>query len=275
MNEITAILEKSNEQAKEIADVQSQLDHRAIKINRVGIKNILHPIKIQQKNGTFQSTQARCDLMVSLASHLKGTHMSRFVEILHEQKKPLSIHGVAEILQTMKRRLKTEDAFIQLHFPFFLLKKAPLSEVESYLNYDVCYFGRLTPEGCKLGMEIIVPVTSLCPCSKEISDYGAHNQRSHVSLKIHIDSLVWVEEMIDLVEKEASCQLYGLLKRVDEKYVTEKAYDNPKFVEDLVRDLAAHLQQDPRITAYTITSENFESIHNHSAFAEISSPTAN
>lgn len=257
------------EQLSSVVDVQSQQDQRQLAINRVGIKNIHHPLQIKQKNGDAQHAHVNCDMTVFLDHQYKGTHMSRFVEILHAQQKPLTVLSLADILHTMIDRLKTTAAYVDFSFPYFLKKKAPVSEVESYLDYQVRFFGEIINNKVTLGINVTVPITSLCPCSKQISDYGAHNQRSHVNVTVHVNGLIWVEDLIQWVEQEASCQLYGLLKRVDEKYVTEYAYDHPKFVEDLVRDLALHLEGDPRVSYYKIGSENFESIHNHSAYAMV------
>ena len=157
-----------------------------------------------------------------------------------------------------------------MDFPYFVNKEAPISKVKSLMDYQASFIGEIKGDETNITVKVIVPVTSLCPCSKNISDYGAHNQRSHVTLTVRVDSFVWIEDLIDLVEEEASCEIFGLLKRPDEKYVTERAYDNPKFVEDIVRDIAARLNEDSRINAYTVESENFESIHNHSAYALIS-----
>jgi GTP cyclohydrolase I len=174
------------------------------------------------------------------------------------------------MLGEMTERLDAESGYIEMNFPYFVNKEAPISKVRSLMDYDVTFIGEIKGDETTMTVKVVVPVTSLCPCSKNISDYGAHNQRSHVTLTVRVESFVWIEDLIDLVEKQASCEIYGLLKRPDEKYVTERAYDNPKFVEDMVRDVAAKLNEDKRITAYIVESENFESIHNHSAYALIS-----
>jgi GTP cyclohydrolase I len=195
--------------------------------------------------------------------------MSRFVEILNNHERELSVKSFKDVMKEMTERLEAESGHIEMAFPYFVNKKAPISEVESLMDYDVTFIGELTDGEPRLKVKVVVPVTSLCPCSKKISEYGAHNQRSHVTVTIRTDQFVWIEDIIDLVEKEASCELFGLLKRPDEKFVTERAYDNPKFVEDMVRDVAVRLNQDSRITGYIVESENFESIHNHSAYALI------
>ncbi len=196
--------------------------------------------------------------------------MSRIVEILNQHEREITVKSFREMLGQMTERLDAESGYIEMNFPYFVNKEAPISKVKSLMDYDVTFIGEITGATTMMTVKVVVPVTSLCPCSKNISDYGAHNQRSHVTLTVRVESFVWIEDLIDLVEKEASCEIFGLLKRPDEKYVTERAYDNPKFVEDMVRDIAARLNQDSRITAYTVESENFESIHNHSAYALIS-----
>ena len=252
-----------------IADVQSSADTRQIAINKVGIKDIRHPVRILDRSGGDQHTIANFNMYVNLPHNFKGTHMSRFVEILNNHERELSVKSFKDVLREMTERLEAESGHIEMSFPYFVNKKAPVSEVESLMDYDVTFIGELTNGEPRLKVKVVVPVTSLCPCSKKISDYGAHNQRSHVTVTISTDQFVWIEDVIDLVEKEASCELFGLLKRPDEKFVTERAYDNPKFVEDMVRDVAVRLNNDERITGYIVESENFESIHNHSAYALI------
>jgi len=250
-----------------IADVQEMPDTRNIALDRVGIKAIRHPIKITDKNNSVQHTIAVFNMYVSLSHHLKGTHMSRFVEILNEHKRDISVESFENILQIMLKKLNTDSGRVEMMFPYFINKSAPISGVKSLLDYDVTFIGEIKNNHYEFFMKVVVPVTSLCPCSKKISDYGAHNQRSHVSISVRTNSPIWIEDMIRIAEDAASCELYGLLKRPDEKYVTEKAYDTPKFVEDLVRDVAEKLDRDVRIDSYIVESENFESIHNHSAYA--------
>jgi GTP cyclohydrolase I len=194
--------------------------------------------------------------------------MSRFVEILHAERE-ISVESFRAMLETMTRRLEADFGHIEMTFPFFVMKRAPVSGVESLMDYRASLIGERRDGRTEMWVRVIVPVTSLCPCSKRISSYGAHNQRSHVTITAKLRDHIWIEELIDIAEAEASCQLYGILKRPDEKFVTERAYDNPKFVEDMVRDVATHLNADERIGAYVVESENFESIHNHSAYALI------
>jgi len=252
-----------------IADVQNSKDTRHIPINKVGIKDIRHPVKVRDRSEGEQHTIANFNMYVNLPHDFKGTHMSRFVEILNNHEREISVKSFKEMLIEMAERLEAKSGHIEMSFPYFVNKTAPASGVQSLLDYEVAFIGEVHDGVTDLKIKIIVPVTSLCPCSKKISDYGAHNQRSHVTVTATIKEFIWVEELIDLVEGQASCELYGLLKRPDEKIVTERAYDNPKFVEDMVRDVAAQLNSEERVSAYVVESENFESIHNHSAYALI------
>jgi GTP cyclohydrolase I len=252
-----------------IADVQSTPDTRRLQIDKVGIKDMRHPVLVKDRSEGVQHTIANFNMYVELPHNFKGTHMSRFVEILNSQDMEISVDSFKGMLAEMSTRLEAERGFIEMSFPYFINKSAPISGVKSLMDYQVTFIGEIKNGQDIMTIKVIVPVTSLCPCSKEISQYGAHNQRSHVTLTVRTNTFVWIEDLIDLVEKQASCELYGLLKRPDEKYVTERAYENPKFVEDMVRDIAAKLNTDARIDAYVVESENFESIHNHSAYAMI------
>lgn len=252
-----------------IADVQSTADTRKLAIDRVGIKDIRHPVKIKERDGDIQHTIAHFNMYVRLPQHFKGTHMSRFVEILNAHEKELTVESFQVMLDEMVKKLEAESGHIEMAFPYFVNKAAPVSGVKSLMDYEVTFIGEIRDGKTCFDLKVLVPVTSLCPCSKKISERGAHNQRSHVTIKARLNDFVWIEELIDIVEAEASCELYGLLKRPDEKFVTERAYDNPKFVEDMVRDVAAALNTDSRIDAFVVESENFESIHNHSAYAMI------
>lgn len=253
-----------------IPDVQSSADARHMPINKVGIKSIRHPVKVLDKSDGVQHTIANFNMYVGLPHNFKGTHMSRFVEILNTQERELSVENFESMLRHMVERLDAETGHVEMTFPYFINKSAPVSGVKSLLDYEVTFIGEIQADGTyKQTIKIVVPVTSLCPCSKNISDRGAHNQRSHVTIAVVTNRLIWIEELVQKVEAQASCELYGLLKRPDEKFITEKAYDNPKFVEDIVRDVAGSLNDDDRIDAYVVESENFESIHNHSAYALI------
>jgi len=252
-----------------IPDVQGSPDSRQLAIDKVGIKAIRHPMQIKERSGRVQNTVATFNMYVSLPHQFKGTHMSRFVEILNAHEREITVGSFQAMLKEMMTKLEAEEGRIEMSFSYFVDKAAPVSGVRSLMDYDVTFIAqRLKGDDC-FSMKVLVPVTSLCPCSKKISERGAHNQRSHVTVTAHTQDFVWIEEIIDLVEKQASCEVYGLLKRPDEKYVTERAYDNPKFVEDMVRDVATRLNDDERVAAYVVEAENFESIHNHSAYARI------
>ncbi len=252
----------------EVEDVQARADTRQLPINRVGIKDVSHPVRVRDRSAGEQHTIATFNMYVSLPHNFKGTHMSRFVEILHGERE-ISVESFRTMLTTMTERLEADTGHIEMSFPFFVMKKAPVSGVESLMSYEASLIGERREGRTEMWVRVIVPVTSLCPCSKKIADYGAHNQRSHITIKARLRTHIWIEELIEVAESEASCELYGILKRPDEKYVTERAYDNPKFVEDMVRDVAVRLNTDDRIAAYAVESENFESIHNHSAYALI------
>jgi GTP cyclohydrolase I len=251
-----------------VEDVQGHADERHIAIDRVGIKDIRHPVKVKDRSAGEQHTVATFNMYVNLPHNFKGTHMSRFVEILHRERE-VSVDSFPAMLLEMAGRLDADAGHIEMTFPFFVSKKAPVSGVESLMDYEAALIGEVCHGETSLWVRVVVPVTSLCPCSKKISERGAHNQRSHVTIKARLSEHMWIEELIDIAEDEASCELFGILKRPDEKYVTERAYDNPKFVEDMVRDVAVRLNAEPRISAYVVESENFESIHNHSAYALI------
>jgi len=252
-----------------IADVQGRADDRRIAIDQVGIKGIRYPVRVRDRSQGEQHTIAVFDMYVDLPHNFKCTHMSRFVEILNRNEHEITLESFRHMLLDMATRLEAYSGHISMTFPYFVRKAAPVTGVESLMDYRVTLIGEIQDRKPRIQVEVEVPVTSLCPCSKGISDYGAHNQRSHVTVRARTIGFVWIEELIDVVEANASCELYGLLKRPDEKFVTERAYDNPKFVEDMVRDVAAVLNADERISAYEIESENFESIHNHSAYARV------
>ncbi|MXW48180.1 MAG: GTP cyclohydrolase I FolE2 [Gammaproteobacteria bacterium] len=253
-----------------IPDIQAKQDTRKLAIDQVGIREMRHPVKVRDRAHGDQYTVATFNMYVGLPHNFKGTHMSRFVEVLNDHENVISVHSFKEIVKQVADKLASKTSSIEMTFPYFREKSAPVTGVKSLVDYEVTLFGVLKDDAVHITTRVIVPVTSLCPCSKEISSYGAHNQRSHVTITVLAEEFVWIEELIDIAESNASSQLYGLLKRPDEKYVTEEAYDNPKFVEDMVRDIAGELIQDERVVSYTVESENFESIHNHSAYARIS-----
>ncbi len=257
------------DQAVAIPDVQSSVDTRHLAINKVGIKDIKHPVRVADRAGREQHTIANINMYVNLPHNFKGTHMSRFVEILNENEFEMTVDSFKNMLKEMTQRLEAQSGHIEMNFLYFVNKEAPVSKVKSLMDYNVTFIGEIKEDTPEITVKVVVPATSLCPCSKKISDFGAHNQRSHVTITALTHGFIWIEDIIDIAESEASCELFGLLKRPDEKYVTESAYKNPKFVEDMVRDVAARLNADERVAAYVVESENFESIHNHSAYALI------
>ncbi len=254
-------------------DTQGAADDRDIAIDAVGIKGLRYPLPFVDRDGVARTTIATCNVYVALPADRKGTHMSRLVALLEERAMPgappLSVGGLAPLLDDLVARLEAPGGRIELAFPYFVRKLAPVSGVASLLDYDVSLAASRDARGFASTVSVTVPVTSLCPCSKEISDYGAHNQRSLVTIGVRPRAPVFVAELVRIGEEEASAELYGILKRVDEKYVTERAYDHPRFVEDLVRGVAARLAADPRFAGFVVEAENFESIHNHSAYARI------
>jgi GTP cyclohydrolase IB len=256
-------------------DVQSRPDSRNLRLDAVGVKELRYPITIQA-GGEEVRTTAILSMTVGLSATEKGTHMSRFVELLEAHtEEALTMERFKALVVEMLQRLDAPSGAIEMRFPYFVRKSAPVSGTQSLLDYQVCWHGAVSGDGqYSFWMHVAVPATSLCPCSKEISEYGAHNQRSLITIQAEFLAAVSIEELIGVAEHSASCELYGLLKRPDEKYVTERAYDNPRFVEDLVREVALALNQDDRVGAYVVEAENFESIHNHSAFARISSRSA-
>ncbi len=252
----------------EMIDIQTQPDHRRIEINKVGVKHIRYPITVLDKAKGVQHTVANVNMYVDLPHQFKGTHMSRFVEILNKYKGDISIRNLAKILHEMKHKLRAKTAHLELEFPYFIEKEAPVTRSKSLMEY-ICRFCGSSNEKDDFYVGALIPISTVCPCSKEISDFGAHNQRSVVTVHLRFKKFIWIEDIIQLVEDCASCDLYAILKRADEKYVTEKAYENPMFVEDVVREVAKRLKKDKNITWCTVESENFESIHNHSAYAYV------
>jgi GTP cyclohydrolase I len=256
----------------DMKDIQNQHDYRNIPIDKVGIKNLRYPITVRDRRDGYQHTVAMINMYVDLPHNYKGTHMSRFVEMLHLLRPEVSLKKFSAILKNMKAHLKAASAHIEMTFPYFIEKKAPVSISPGLMDYTCSIIGTSDPsERIDIVSEVVVPISSVCPCSLEISDFGAHNQRGEVRLATRFKKFIWLEDMIELVEQCASCDVYSVLKRVDEKYVTERAFSNPKFVEDIVRDVAKRLREDDNITWFSVSAENFESIHNHSAYAQITS----
>jgi GTP cyclohydrolase I len=248
-------------------EIQNQKDFRNIDIKKVGVKNIKYPIIVLDRVRGTQPVNATINMYVNLPHHFKGTHMSRFVEVLNDFRGQINIKTFQTILEKMRQKLRAQSAHMEIEFPYFLKKTAPVSKARSMMEYRCLFAGENSAEKTDFLVGVVVPVTTLCPCSKEISAFGAHNQRSIVTVKVRFRKFFWIEDLIKAVEDSASGEVYSLLKRVDEKFVTEKAYKNPKFVEDLVRGVAVKLNADDNFTWYSIEAENFESIHNHSAYA--------
>lgn len=249
-----------------LVDIQNTKDHRNIAIDKVGVRGVKYPIRVLDRENEVQHTIGNFTLTVDLPHHFKGTHMSRFLEVLNEHRREVSVHGIPKILTALKERLDAERAHVEVTFPFFMCKPAPVTGKAGMMEYT-CGFIAESNGDTDFQMYLQVPVTTLCPCSKEISARGAHNQRGYVTVKVRTRDHVWLEEIIETIEASASCALYPLLKRPDEKWVTERAYDNPRFVEDMVREVAIAFDENDRILEYEIEVENHESIHAHNAYA--------
>ncbi len=249
-------------------DIQNQLDDRNQDINKVGVKNIRYPIIVLDKAKGLQHTVASVNMYVDLPQRFRGTHMSRFVEILNKYRGQIAIKTFSKILHEMKQKLNAKTAHLEVEFPYFIEKRAPVSGAKGLMEY-VCRFCGSSNEKEDFSLGVTIPITTVCPCSREISDYGAHNQRSIVTVHVRFKKFIWIEDIIHMIEECASCEVFSILKRPDEKLVTERAYNNPMFVEDVVREVASRLSLDPNITWFTVESENFESIHNHNAYAYI------
>ena len=255
---------------QELTDTQNERDDRNIAIDRVGVKALRFPVEVRDKGGEVQRTVATVALAVDLPHHYKGTHMSRFVEVLNSHGSCLDVTSMAALPQELLGRLDARRSHVELQFPFFRSKPAPVTGKVGMVDYEVRFEVEAEKDGAvDFIVTVMVPVATLCPCSKAISDRGAHNQRGLVTYSVRFREPVWVEDLISLVERSASCELYSLLKRPDEKAVTEAAYDNPVFVEDLVRNVAARSNAHDNITWYKVEAENFESIHNHNAYAVV------
>jgi GTP cyclohydrolase I len=254
---------------KPALDIQGLPDGRRIDIDKVGVRDIEYPITVMDRRNTTQQTVAKVSMYVNLPHQFKGTHMSRFVELLNEHCHDMSTTAIPDILRAMRKRLDARTAHLKVEFPFFLVKKAPVSKAEGLMSYRCIARGEGTARKVIQTYEVQVPITAVCPCSKAISDYGAHNQRGLVSVRFRSARLVWFEEIIRMVEESGSCEIYSVLKREDEKYVTERAYENPRFVEDVARDVAAKLLDHDRIEWFSVAAEHQESIHAHNAYAYI------
>jgi GTP cyclohydrolase IB len=250
-----------------LKDIQAERDHRNIPINQVGVKDISYPVMVLDKEGGEQHTVARVNMYVDLPHNFRGTHMSRFIEILNRYRNGISTKKIREILREMRESLNAENAFFEIEFPYFITKEAPVSGERAKMEYLCRLVGQSTADHYLL--EVKIPVLSLCPCSKEISEYGAHNQRSIITIQIEAHEKIWIEDIVAIAEASASSEIYSILKREDEKYVTERAFENPMFVEDMVRSAAEKLMEREGVLWFSVESENMESIHNHSAYARI------
>jgi GTP cyclohydrolase IB len=248
-------------------DKQNERDHRELRIDKVGVRGLRFPIQIRDKARVLQNTIATIGMYVDLPKEFKGTHMSRFIEVLNAHGHVVHVENITDILHSMQKKLHAATAHLEMEFPFFLSKKAPVSEMEGMMDYTARFDATAIGREIDFVLTVIVGVTTLCPCSKAISEYGAHNQRGNVTVQVRSKRAIWIEDLIALVEGSASSELYSLLKRQDEKAVTERAYENPVFVEDLVRNVALKLNAHPDVTWYKAEAENFESIHNHNAYA--------
>jgi GTP cyclohydrolase I len=253
--------------AASLQDKQSERDHRELPIDKVGVRGLRFPIQVRDKAHSVQNTIATIGMYVDLPKEFKGTHMSRFLEVLNAHGAMVHVENIPDILYAMQRKLHSATAHLEMEFPFFLQKTAPVSGMRSVMDYTARFNATACGQDIDFVLTVIVGVTTLCPCSKAISKHGAHNQRGAVTVQIRSRKAIWIEDLIALVEGSASSELFSLLKRQDEKRVTERAYDNPVFVEDLVRNVALKLNAHPQVTWYKVEAENFESIHNHNAYA--------
>ena len=257
--------------AAPLADVQAHPDTRRVPISRVGVQNVRFPISVRDRRKTAQHTIANIDMSVDLPHDFKGTHMSRFMEILNSYDDEISVEALPAILRTMRERLNAETAHLGISFPYFMEKEAPVTGAAGLLSYD-CAFDASSGAEDDFILTVKIPVTTLCPCSREISARGAHNQRSIVTVKTRFTGQLWIEDVVALVDASASCELYPVLKRADEKWVTEHAYDNPRFAEDLVREVTLRLRALHQVTWFSVHVINFESIHEHDAYAQVEEP---
>lgn len=257
-------------------DVQGRKDERGIAIKQAGVSDLSYPITVLDRAHERQQTIARLSMSVGLPHHFKGTHMSRFIEVLEAHRGEVTMRTLPAILGELRQRLDAETARIELSFPYFIERTAPVTGAKALMDFQCSFAGETTASGDDFVTAVTVPVTSLCPCSKTISDYGAHNQRTYVTIEVRPvspmfspETVVWIEELVEIAESASSCPVYPLLKRADERHITMQAYDNPKFVEDIVRDVALRLRKDERIRWFRTLARSHESIHNHSAFAEV------
>ena len=262
--------EKESINPQAMPDVQAATDERNVHIDKVGVKDVVYPMTLATKDGNEQTTVAKINMYVALPKEKKGTHMSRFLEVLNEHdNQAFSPDDIPEITHKIKERLNAQEAHFEASFTYFIAKPAPVTGHKGLMNYEVTFecTANCTDD---FVIKVAAPATSLCPCSKEISEYGAHNQRCRIEAAVRAEGTLWIEDLVQHLEAAASHPVYAVLKRPDEKFVTEKAFENPKFVEDIIRDLAVMLNEDDRVVQYDISSENYESIHSHNAYAQLS-----
>jgi GTP cyclohydrolase I len=258
---------KQKPASPKLDDKQSERDHRELRIDKVGVRGLRFPIQVRDKARSVQNTVATIGMFVDLPKEFKGTHMSRFVEVLNAHGNAIHVENIADILQSLQIKLKSATSHIEIEFPYFMSKKSPVSRLESLMDYTARFDAAACGKETDFVLTVKANVTTLCPCSKAIARYGAHNQRGEVTVALRSNKVVWIEDVVAIIEQSASSELYALLKRQDEKAVTERAYENPVFVEDLVRNVALRLNADKRVSWYKVEAENFESIHNHNAYA--------
>ena len=263
-----AVESPTSDDSQTLADIQNTEDRRNIAIDKVGVKEIRYPIVVADRSNGPQHTVGMVNMYVDLPHHFKGTHMSRFLEVLNQYHGAISVEKIPDILDTMRKRLDAETAHFSVGFTYFMKKSAPVTGATGLMGFE-CTFEAARGQENDFVLGVVVPVTTLCPCSKEISEVGAHNQRGNVHIRVRFDDLVWIEDIVEMAEASASCALFPILKRPDEKWVTETAYENPRFVEDLVREVTLRLQDDERIRWFEVHVENFESIHAHNAYAYV------
>ena len=258
---------RQNRKAAPLHDMQSQRDHRELRIDKVGVRGLRFPIQVRDKAHSIQNTVATIGMFVDLPKEFKGTHMSRFVEALNEHGSVVHVENLRDILFSLQKRLNSATSHLEIEFPYFMTKRSPVSRKRSLMDYVARFDAAACGREIDFVLTVKAHVTTLCPCSKAIARYGAHNQRGLVTVALRFSRPVWIEDVVGMIESSASSELYALLKRQDEKFVTERAYENPVFVEDLVRNVALKLNAHSQVTWYKVEAENFESIHNHSAYA--------
>jgi GTP cyclohydrolase I len=269
MRRITVATPGKKRTAAPLHDMQSRPDFRELRIDKVGVRGLRFPIQVRDKTRSVQNTVATIGMFVDLPKEFKGTHMSRFVEVLNAHGSVIHVENIRDILLSLQKKLNSATSHIEIEFPYFMSKRSPVSRGESLMDYVARFDAAACGNDIDFVLTVKANVTTLCPCSKAIAKYGAHNQRGLVTVAVRMKKSLWIEDLVAMIESSASSELYALLKRQDEKFVTERAYENPVFVEDLVRNVALKLNAHPQVRWYKVEAENFESIHNHNAYASI------